>query len=409
MPCAGGPDRPQAGTGRLMRIPEPEQVIRREALRDARRFVKNRAFDDAVAVLTGSSCYPRSSTAATSPPPFSISWPSTGKRRSGSSTTGTAGSRPSAWQASDFPALTLGLAVGGMGVWQRFGQRLDHRLFWWYYGSNSWNPFSMDSGTHNAGLQLVDDLVAAGKTHFTFDEVVPRIGRSPAATANLLRRMVASGLVDRVRRGHYVVRQIGVLGTRAAAEDVAIAVGAAFLGHAHRMAYRTALDEQDLIAHPARTIYVATARRMRVKSLSGRPLRTIAESETAIRIGAMARGPSWISTLDRALLDAAARPALVGGAAVLAEAMVSAGNDVDAERLTRLAKRLGWASALRRIGSIADALEIEGLAGRLQPLRPPTADLDLEPGLDTVRVWRDRRWRVRWALTHDELANAVRR
>ncbi len=53
VPCAGGPDRPQPGTGRLMRIPEPEQVIRREALRDARRFLKNRAFDAAVAVLTG--------------------------------------------------------------------------------------------------------------------------------------------------------------------------------------------------------------------------------------------------------------------------------------------------------------------------------------------------------------------
>ncbi len=264
------------------------------------------------------------------------------------------------------------------------------------------------SATQSRALQLVDDLVADGKMHFTFSEIVPRVGRSPSATANLLRRMVDAGLVDRVDRGHYVVRQIGVLGTRAAAEDVAIAVAAAFSGQVHRMAYRTALDEQELIAHPSRTIYVATTRRTRVKSLSGRPLRAVVEPEMAIRIGAEKHGPSWVSNLERALLDAAARPLLAGGAAVLAEALVAAEQRVDTQRLTDLAVRLGWAAALRRVGSISDALEISGLAGELRSLKPPVADLDLEPGLDTAGVWRDRRWRVRWALTPSELANAAR-
>ncbi len=266
----------------------------------------------------------------------------------------------------------------------------------------------MDTSTHRTALRLVDDLVADGKMHFTFGEAVPLSGRSSTATANLLRRMVATGLVDRVSRGHYVVRQLGVLGTRAAAEDVAMAVAAAFSDHVHRMAYRTALDEHDLIAHPARTIYVATTKRMRVKGLSGRPLRTVVEPETAVQIGIEACGRSWISKIERALLDAAARPDLVGGAAVLAEAMVSAGKSVDAELLTSFAKDLGWTAALRRVGSISDALQIEGLAGRLEPLQPPTADLDLEPGLDTARIWRDRRWRVRWAVTPHELANVAR-
>ena len=264
------------------------------------------------------------------------------------------------------------------------------------------------TAAHSRALQLVDDLVADGKMHFTFSEVVPRVGRSPSATANLLRRMVDAGLVDRVDRGHYVVRQLGVLGTRAAAEDVAVAVAAAFSGQVHRMAYRTALDEQELIAHPSRTIFVATTRRTRVKYLSGRPLRAVVEPEEAIRIGAERHGPSWVSNLERALLDAAARPPLVGGAAVLAEAMVAVEHDIDAARLTDLATQLRWAAALRRLGSISDALEIGELAGKLRPLKPPVADLDLEPGLDAARVWRDRRWRVRWAVTPSELANVAR-
>lgn len=262
--------------------------------------------------------------------------------------------------------------------------------------------------TPNLALKLVDDLVAEGQTHFTFDEALRRLDRSPSATANLLRRMVSTGLLDRVRRGHYVVRPLGVLGTRAVAEDVAIGVAAAFAGHPHRLAYRTALDEHDLLVHPVRTIYVATTRRVRINSLSGRPLRTVLEPETAIHVGAVARGPSWISVLERALLDAAARPGLSGGAAVLADAITSAGRNVDPERLTGFAERLGWAAALRRIGSISDALAIEGLAGRLGALHPPTADLELEPGEQAACVWRDARWRVRWGRSRDELRNVAR-
>jgi len=266
----------------------------------------------------------------------------------------------------------------------------------------------MDNIKHNMALMLVDDMVADDKTHFTFDEARQRIGRSASATANLLHRMVRNGLVDRVRRGHYVIRRLGVLGTRAAAEDLAMVVASAFSGYPHRMAYRTALDEHDLIVHPVRTIYVASTRRMRVKDLSGRPLRTVYESETAIRIGAVAQGQSWISDIERSLLDAAARPDLVGGAAVLAEAIAVAGTRIDLNKLNQHAKRLGWEAALRRIGSVADALEVEGLSGQLAPLRSPVADLDLEPSSGMTTVWRDSRWRVRWAQSPVELANVVR-
>jgi predicted transcriptional regulator of viral defense system len=255
---------------------------------------------------------------------------------------------------------------------------------------------------------MVNDLVADGFTHFTFDQAKIRLNRTPAATANLLNRMVEHGLVDRVSRGHYVIRRLGVLGTRAAADDLSIVVASVFSGHPHRMAYRTALDEHDLVAHPVRTIYVASTRRMRVKSLSGRPLRTIYESEKTIKIGAVAHGSSCISDLERTLLDSAARPEITGGAAVLAESIASASRNVDPERLASYAKQLGWSAALRRIGSVSDTLGIEGLAGRLAPLNLPTADLDLEPSSGMSTVWRDSRWHVRWMQSPDELANVVR-
>ena len=168
------------------------------------------------------------------------------------------------------------------------------------------------------------------------------------------------------------------------------------------------MDEHDLISHFARTIQVAAIKRMRVRDLSGRPLRTIAEPEASISVGSIAHGSSWISNLERALLDAAARPDLVGGAAVLAEAVSTGGLHASPERLMRYAEQLGWAAGLRRIGSLTDTLWIKGLAGKLRPLEKTQFDLDVEPTPKATTVWRDSRWRIRWTQSRDELANVAR-
>ena len=261
----------------------------------------------------------------------------------------------------------------------------------------------MHLDTPQRGLALANELVAEGRSTFTFDEVERRLGKSKTATANLLKRMEKAGLIDRVRRGHYVVRQLGVLGTPAAAEDVALSVGAALKGVSHRIAYRSALYEHDLVVHPTRSIQVAAERRIRTKTLSGRPLQVVIEPLEKLEVGRVSWGTSTISDQYRAVLDAAQRPRLVGGVEVLAEAFAAAAHELNAEILMDYARRLGWAAALRRLGSLADALAPKPLQGALQPLRPITADLDLEPGTDEPTVWRDSRWRVRWPRSVDEL------
>lgn len=127
----------------------------------------------------------------------------------------------------------------------------------------------MDRKLNISGLQLADDLVAEGKATFTFEEARKFLDKSSTATANTLSRMVSTGLVDRVRHGRYAIRQLGVLGTPAAAEDVSLAAGAAFAEIPHRIAYRTALDEHDVITHPSRVIQVAYV--FRVPGLYGLP------------------------------------------------------------------------------------------------------------------------------------------
>lgn len=259
----------------------------------------------------------------------------------------------------------------------------------------------------NAGLQLLDDLVAEGRLQFTADEAADRLSRSPTSTANLLRRLLREGLVDRVRRGRYAIRPLGSLGTSVAAEDVLLAVAAGFSAIPHRVAYRSALDHHELLVHPSRAIHVALAKPTRSASLSSRPLTVVLESEENLSIGAAPHNGTRVSDLERALLDAAARPELVGGIAVVAEALAAASTRVNADRMKTYASQLGWAAALRRIGTLGDALELPGLAGTLRPLQAPTSDIDLEPGSHDTS-WRDARWRVRWDQPRDQLANVVR-
>lgn len=260
----------------------------------------------------------------------------------------------------------------------------------------------------DAGLQLLDALVAKGQAQFTAEEAATRLERSATSTSNLLHRLLREGLIDRVRRGRYAIRPLGMLGTTAAAEDVLLAVAAGFFQTPHRVAYRSALDHLGLLVHPSRSIQVALTKPTRSEKLSDRPLITVIEPEEALAVGAEQHGEAFVSNLERALLDAAARPELAGGIAILAEALSAASARVDPDRLTDYARRLQWGAALRRIGSIADALELQGLAGKLTPLVKPTGDIDLEPG-SHGSAWRDAKWRVRWNQAPEQLSNVVHR
>ncbi|MBI4730113.1 MAG: hypothetical protein HY775_11575 [Acidobacteria bacterium] len=260
------------------------------------------------------------------------------------------------------------------------------------------------------GLRVLDELVAGGTTVVTPAAVQALTGQTLQAAVNMLGRLVNAGLLDRVARGRYVVRPIGLLATSAAAEDVALAVGAVFSGKPHRIAYRSALEHHGLLVHAARAIQVASASRVTIAELSGRPLRLVLERQGTIGVGATRLGDSWVSDVERALIDAAARPDLVGGAVPLAEALLMA--TPDPERMLAYGRDLAAGAAIRRIGSVADQLRIGSLAGGLRPVAPPTSDITLDTSIrrrGRGTVWRDRHWFVRWPIAVDELVNSVQR
>jgi predicted transcriptional regulator of viral defense system len=251
-------------------------------------------------------------------------------------------------------------------------------------------------------LELVNTLAAEGRETFTFEEARAVLGVSAPATANTLHRLTENGLVDRLSRGRYAIRPLGSLGTSAATDDLPLAVGAAFEGREHRIAYLSALSELGLLTHPVRKVYVACTRQVRIQAVSGRRLRTIVERAETIHLGAEQAGRSWRSGIERALFECALRIDLAGGSERLAEAVANGGNDADPAQLIRLSGAFGsrGQAAVRRLASLARVLELPlPLEPRVGPRRPV---IRLDPGDDHVE-WTDPRFRVAWNITADEL------
>jgi predicted transcriptional regulator of viral defense system len=256
------------------------------------------------------------------------------------------------------------------------------------------------------GLALIDQAVAQGKEFINPQWVMRTGGMSKQAANDLLARLVRSGLLEHVSRGKYVIRPPGVLGVPVAAEDVGVAVAALFEGSPHRLAYRSAFDHFGLVTRPVRTVQVASTARIRQATISDRPLQVVLESEKTVLIGAVPLNHgSHVSGIERALLDGASRPKLVGGVDGLVEAIVLAPT-IKPNRLLALSRQLGAHASLRRLGSVLDQMGRTQLAAALY--RPGTRrTIRLQPEGGTEAQFLDDKWRVVWNVDRGAVLDAA--
>lgn len=255
-------------------------------------------------------------------------------------------------------------------------------------------------------LQLLDDLAADERGGITTAEVRERLGLSEQSASNLMSRLVRDGFLDRIARGVFAPRPLGRLGTRAASEDIALAVGAAFSREPHRIAFRSALAHHDLLVHPARTVQVAMPRRVKLHRISGRRLQPIHEASTTIAIGSETAGHgAVVSSVERALLESAGRPTLAGDWTIIAGALDHA--SIDPGKLTEIARQLNADIALRRVGSLAEAQRLDELAQQLPSPPSDTRVILLDPQAPPEEPWTDPRWRVRWPIPRHRIMELV--
>jgi predicted transcriptional regulator of viral defense system len=128
----------------------------------------------------------------------------------------------------------------------------------------------------------------------------------------------------------------------------------------------------------------------------------IRESGATVLVGTEPLGPSRIATIPRALLDAASRPHLVGGASRVAEALATAES---VGGLRDLASEIHAEPAYRRIGSMATTLSLPVGRGLEPPLWRSLIELDRNArGVDG---WVDKKWGVAWPYAASELEAVV--
>lgn len=257
-------------------------------------------------------------------------------------------------------------------------------------------------------LSILNDLAARGVREFSTRDVAERAGLTSKSASAQLSRLAEAGLVDRVARGRFVLRDLGLFGTSAASEDLSLALEAALDGRPGRISFRSALSELGLLSHPARSIHLASPRRLRIRTISGRPVTFHREAPTSLPIGAeRLRENVWRSTQARAVLESAQRPDYAGGLNAVAEALMAA--TIDPEELGDLATRINQPQGLRRIGSLSDHLA-GPLADRLHP-PPRDRYIDLDPQLPATATaygaWKDTRWGVAWPMPIIELRSAI--
>jgi len=247
-------------------------------------------------------------------------------------------------------------------------------------------------------LNIINEFAQRSEV-FTFDEFATAYGGSPTSAANALRVLVGKGIIDRVSRGSYVIRPIGRLGTGAAAEDIALVVGARFSGSLRRIAYATALGFHGLLTRPTNKIQVATIGLVEMAQLGGRPFQSVAESSTTIDAGAIDAGHgARVSNVERSLVDGARRIDLIGGVSTIADSLLRLEpGEYDPGVIVHYSDRLSVPGALRRLGSIARAVGLDKLADAALQARRHRHLIPVDPHAAGESIWVDPDFKVAWA------------
>jgi len=244
------------------------------------------------------------------------------------------------------------------------------------------------AGLSRANRAFVAQLNRKLPGPFTPDDAATAAGVDHARAARLLRHLAEQGWVARVQRGLYTTVPLQ-------AEDPAVwradpwAIAAAALGPGYVGGW-TALQHWDLTDQIFATTVFITSRSVprRARTIGGarfevrhRPASALFGTRRVWRDGA----PVAVSDRERTLVDCLDDPSLGGGLRHVTEALVTyAGEHGDSwDRVIEYADRLGNRTVFKRLGYIAEILELgddELIAacqervsagiGRLDPNRP---------------------------------------
>lgn len=261
-------------------------------------------------------------------------------------------------------------------------------------------------GLGKTSSQLLVTLAGRGQRLFTTGQAREVVGGSMASTRKLLHDMVQRGWLYALGRGRYLIIPLEAGPHREyAAHEFLVA---AHLCPGSYIAYWTALHYHNLTEQIPTSVFAATTRRCPTAEIAGvryifvtlRPYKVFAQQTIWVEGQAVA-----VSNVEKTLVDALDHPEHCGGIVEVAKGLHTAWFEgrIELDRLTTYARQMGNRAILKRLGYLAERLELpagELLSTWQQEISPGYALLD--PSRTAAGI-RNRRWQVQANVAVDEL------
>jgi predicted transcriptional regulator of viral defense system len=265
----------------------------------------------------------------------------------------------------------------------------------------------------STAARLLTELSQRDPPVFTLADARSVLGASAQVTSNLLSGLVRQGWIVRVRRGVYEVAPIWA--TRGSFASDRFAGLSQSLEPPYYVGYRSALELYGWLQHPVvGRLWIAVPQPRRLLRTPRDRVIWVVTKPDRFEWGVTQRwvGSARLTVSDpeRTFLDCLHLPRHAGGITEVGAALIQAWSTLDLDRLTAHLDRLGNSSVTRRLGALAETLELEGasrLTRRLPHRRWRGRPVSLDPSLGTGGDI-NRRWGIRMNVPAEELGNLGR-
>lgn len=241
-------------------------------------------------------------------------------------------------------------------------------------------PYQNIISLSDAEASLLTTLAAKGREIFSTSDAYDILGEG-RATRDTLERLVAKGWLERVEKGKYLIVPLEAGPDRIWTEDAFVI--ARHLVRPSMVAYWSALNYWNLTEQVPRVTYVQTTarkenRRPNVLGMQFRIVRVNSRKFFGADVYRVGESAVQVTNREKTIIDCLDRPELSGGVPEVAKALDEADGEFDWERMTRYLRRFGSGAVVKRLGFLAEALEVE---------HPPGAEvLDEWQGLLTAGI-----------------------
>lgn len=259
---------------------------------------------------------------------------------------------------------------------------------------------------------LVMTLYEENRAIFRLKDIERILGLSDANARNFVRKLVARGVVTRLRPGLFILVPFELGKETEYAGDPLILARELASGNDYYLSHGTAMEIHGMVTQPQFVVHVATPKKVRTVHVMGTEFRFI-PCRTEWFFGLIHH---WVtkqekvvvSDLERTVIDGLRQPDHCGGVGEVAKGIWMRREAIHVNRVIEYALKIDVGAVIRRLGYIMELYEIGSEADRkilLNNLTDTYARLD--PVLPAEGKFI-RRWRLQLNLPADELLSVMR-